>query len=113
MLRNVSSTDHSTVATLVASHAGSIQPRRRDRSPRTAFSRARFSSKIRGRIKVQLYAVSVASLVAVAALSLASVHFAKRTEAAADRVFQAGVVDLQEQARFEGLFDEHRRLVAT
>src|SRR5260221_2165711 len=113
MLRNVSSKDHSTVVTPVVSHAGSMRPGVRDRLPRTAFFRARFSGKFRGRLKVQLYAVSVASLVAVAALSLASVHFAKQTEAAADRVFQAGVVDLQEQVRFEALFVEHRRLVAS
>ena len=62
-------------------------------------------------IAVQLYSSNTASLLAVVILAVASIHFALRTETAANYLYQSGVMELQVESRFEILFQRHRRLV--
>ncbi len=65
----------------------------------------------RNSIAAQLYSSNTASLLAVAILAMASIHFARRTEAAANYLYQSGVMELQIESRFEILFQRHRRMV--
>lgn len=62
-------------------------------------------------IAVQLYGSNTASLLAVVILAIASIHFALRTETAANHLYRTGVMELQVESRFEILFQRHRRLV--
>lgn len=62
-------------------------------------------------IAARLYISNGASLVAVAILAVASVHFANRTETAASHLYQSGVIELQRESLFEIMFQQHRRMV--
>lgn len=63
------------------------------------------------RIAVQLYALRIVSIAAVALLALASIHFAEETRRAADYVFRSGVATLRSGFELEMMFEKHRRLV--
>jgi diguanylate cyclase (GGDEF)-like protein len=62
-------------------------------------------------IAAPIYMSNGASLVAVAILAIASVHFANRTETAAAHLYQSGVIELQKESLFEIMFQQHRRMV--
>jgi hypothetical protein len=66
-------------------------------------------ASIRSSIAARLYGSNTTSLLAVAILAITSVHFANRTETAANH--QSGVLELQKESRFEIIFQRHRRLV--
>jgi diguanylate cyclase (GGDEF)-like protein len=70
-----------------------------------AWNRARHS------IAAQLYTSNGISIIAVAVLAIASVHFADRTRAAASALYQSAVLELQRESEFEIMFQQHRRLV--
>jgi diguanylate cyclase (GGDEF)-like protein len=70
-----------------------------------AWYRARHS------IAAQLYTSNGISIIAVAVLAIASVHFANRTRTAASTLYQSGVLELQRESGFEIMFQQHRRLV--
>src|SRR5205085_5896920 len=62
-------------------------------------------------IAARLYLSNIVSLLAVAVLAIAAIHFATRTNTAAGDLVQSGVFELQRESEFEILFQKHRRLV--
>jgi diguanylate cyclase (GGDEF)-like protein len=72
---------------------------------------ARGWRRARSSIAAQLYSSNTASLLAVLILAVASIHFARRTETAANYLYKSGMMELQIESRFEILFQRHRRLV--
>jgi diguanylate cyclase (GGDEF)-like protein len=70
--------------------------------------------RVRGAVRsiaTRLYLSNAVSLVAVAVLAIASVHFATRTKTAASDLVQSGVLELRRESEFEILIQQHRRLV--
>jgi diguanylate cyclase (GGDEF)-like protein len=64
-----------------------------------------------GSISAKLYCFAFLSLLAVAALALASIYFSKTTEHAAQRLYSDGFVGVLNSTRLELLLEHHRRIV--
>jgi diguanylate cyclase (GGDEF)-like protein len=65
----------------------------------------------RGGIAAKLYCFKVLSLLAVAALAVAAIYFARSTEIAAKRLYQEGFTGVHHSARLEVMLEHHRRIV--
>src|SRR6202165_4302834 len=72
---------------------------------------SRLWASIRYSIAAKLYLVSGISVIAVAVLSTASVHFAGQTRFAAQELYREGVVGIQTVTQLEVLFEQHRALI--
>lgn len=66
---------------------------------------------VRYGIAAKLYLLTVISIIALAVLAIASIHFANQTKFAASRLYQEGVVGIQLVSALEVLFEQHRALV--
>lgn len=62
-------------------------------------------------IKARLYSVAIFSAISVALLAASSIHFARTTSIAADRLYHDGFEGVENFARLESLLEQHRRLV--
>jgi PAS domain S-box-containing protein len=62
-------------------------------------------------IAAKLYLLTAISIVALAVLATASIHFANQTKFAAGRLYQNGVVGIQKATQLEVLFEQHRALI--
>jgi diguanylate cyclase (GGDEF)-like protein/PAS domain S-box-containing protein len=71
----------------------------------------RFSAMVRYGIAAKLYLLTAISIVALAVLATASIHFANQTKFAAGRLYQDGVVGIQKETQLEVLFEQHRGLI--
>ena len=69
---------------------------------------SRLWASIRYSIAAKLYLVSGISVIAVAVLATASVHFAGQTRFAAQELYREGVVGIQTVTQLEVLFEQHR-----
>jgi diguanylate cyclase (GGDEF)-like protein len=72
---------------------------------------SRLWASIRYSIAAKLYLLSGISVIAVAALATASVHFAGQTRFAAEQLYREGVVGIQTVTQLEVLFEQHRALI--
>src|ERR1700682_2167254 len=72
---------------------------------------SRLWASIRYSIAAKLYLVSGISVIAVAVLATASVHFAGQTRFAAQELYREGVVGIQTVTQLEVLFEQHRALI--
>src|SRR5882762_879284 len=72
-----------------------------------------FGSEPRWRpgIKAKLYGAALLSIIAVVVLSVASFHFARVTDAAADRFYYEGFEGVESSTRLHALLEQHRRIV--
>jgi uncharacterized membrane protein YgaE (UPF0421/DUF939 family) len=62
-------------------------------------------------IRAKLYCVAILSAASVAMLAGASLHFARTTSTAADRLYHDGFEGIESFAQLESLLEQHRRLV--
>jgi len=62
-------------------------------------------------IAAKLYCVAALSVAAVAFLVLASLHFARVTDTAANRLYHDGFEAIESSARLQALLEQHRRIV--
>jgi diguanylate cyclase (GGDEF)-like protein len=62
-------------------------------------------------IKAKLYGAAVLSIIAVVMLSVASIHFARLTDIAADRFYYEGFEGVENSTRLHALLEQHRRIV--
>src|ERR1035441_8598881 len=62
-------------------------------------------------IAAKLYLLTAISIVALAVLATASIHFASQTKFAAGRLYQDGVVGIEKVTQLEVLFEQHRALI--
>ena len=67
--------------------------------------------KLGGGIAAKLYCFAFLSLLAVAALAMASIYFSKTTEGAAKILYGDGFIGVTNSARLELLLEHHRRIV--
>jgi diguanylate cyclase (GGDEF)-like protein len=72
---------------------------------------SRLWASIRYSIAAKLYLLSAISVIAVAVLATASVHFAGQTRFAAEELYREGVVGIQTVTQLEVLFEQHRALI--
>jgi diguanylate cyclase (GGDEF)-like protein len=72
---------------------------------------SRLWASIRYSIAAKLYLHSGISVVAIAVLVTASVHFAGQTRFAAHELYREGVVGIQAVTQLEVLFEQHRALI--
>lgn len=66
---------------------------------------------VRYSIAAQLYLLTTISIVALAVLAAASIHFAGQTKFAAERLYTFGVVGIQTVTQLEVMFTQHRALI--
>ena len=69
-------------------------------------------TSVRYGIAAKLHLLTGISLLALAVLATASIHFAAQTRDAAERLYREGVLDIQTVTQLEVLFEQHRALVA-
>jgi diguanylate cyclase (GGDEF)-like protein len=67
--------------------------------------------KIRASIAAKLYCFAILSIIAVLALALSSIYFAKTSETAAHRLYDNGFLGTLSSARLGLLLEQHRRIV--
>jgi hypothetical protein len=72
---------------------------------------SRLWASLRYSIAAKLYLLSGISVIAVAVLAAASVHFAGQTRFAAQELYREGVVGIQTVTQLEVLFEQHRALI--
>ena len=73
---------------------------------------SRLWTSVRYGIAAKLHLLTGISLVALAVLAAASIHFADQTRDAAKRLYREGILDIQTVTQLEVLFEQHRALVA-
>ena len=73
---------------------------------------SRLWTSVRYGIAAKLHLLTGISLVALAVLAAASIHFAGQTRYAAERLYREGILDIQTVTQLEVLFEQHRALVA-
>ena len=73
---------------------------------------SRLWTSVRYGIAAKLHLLTGISLVALAVLATASIHFAGQTRDAAERLYREGILDIQTVTQLEVLFEQHRALVA-
>src|ERR1035437_603562 len=66
---------------------------------------------VRYGIAAKLYLLTAISVVALAVLATASIHFASQTKFAAGRLYREGVVGIEKVTQLEVLFEQHRALI--
>ena len=66
---------------------------------------------VRYGIAAKLYLLTAISIVALAVLATASIHFASQTKFAASRLYREGVVGIEKVTQLEVLFEQHRALI--
>jgi diguanylate cyclase (GGDEF)-like protein/PAS domain S-box-containing protein len=62
-------------------------------------------------IAAKLYLLTAISVVVLAVLATASIHFASETKFAASRLYREGVVEIQKVSELRVLFEQHRALI--
>src|ERR1019366_1153944 len=68
-------------------------------------------TSVRHGIAAKLYLLTAISIIALAVLATASIHFASQTRFAAERLYREGVLGIQTLTQLEVLFEQHRALV--
>jgi diguanylate cyclase (GGDEF)-like protein len=68
-------------------------------------------ASLRGSIAAKLYCFAILSIIAVVALAISSIYFAKTTEIAAARLYDHGFRGTLSSARLGLLLEQHRRIV--
>jgi hypothetical protein len=71
----------------------------------------RLLTMVRYGIAAKLYLLTVISIVALAVLATASIHFASQTKFAAGRLYRQGVVGIEKVTQLEVLVEQHRALI--
>src|SRR5664280_1194241 len=72
---------------------------------------SRLWALVRYGIAAKLYLLTAISVVALAVLATASIHFASQTKFAAGRLYREGVVGIEKVTQLEVLFEQHRALI--
>jgi diguanylate cyclase (GGDEF)-like protein len=72
---------------------------------------SRLWASVRYSIAAKLYLLTFVSIVALAVLAAASIHFAGQTRFAAERLYREGVLGIQTVTQLEVLFAQHRALI--
>jgi diguanylate cyclase (GGDEF)-like protein len=72
---------------------------------------SRMAFKWRIGIRAKLYCAAVLSTIAVAVLTVASFHFARVTDVAADRLYHEGFEGVENSTQLQSLLEQHRRIV--
>src|ERR1035437_8507104 len=62
-------------------------------------------------IAAKLYLLTAISIMALAVLATASIHFASQTKFAAGQLYREGVVEIQKVSELRVLFEQHRALI--
>lgn len=73
---------------------------------------SRLWTLVRYGIAAKLHLLTAISIVALAVLATASIHFAGQTRSAAERLYREGILEIQTITQLEVLFEQHRALVA-
>jgi diguanylate cyclase (GGDEF)-like protein/PAS domain S-box-containing protein len=66
---------------------------------------------VRYGIAAKLYLLTAISILALAVLATASIHFASQTKFAAGRLYREGVLGIEKVTHLEVLFEQHRALI--
>jgi PAS domain S-box-containing protein len=66
---------------------------------------------VRYGIAAKLYLLTAISIVALAVLATASIHFASQTKFAAGRLYREGMLGIEKVTQLEVLFEQHRALI--